>query len=108
MPRHRRSLRSFASASQPPIRNAAPPTILATWLDEHSSIHRVLERLQRDLRHGIITRAAALLALKKWSDTLPPRRGAVKNIRDFMQLKFALDPGLILSMPKRQRRKNRS
>jgi hypothetical protein len=75
--------------------------LIDAWLRDHPSIRRVFERLQDQVAEGKISGDDLMRLIKKWSQTLPPRRGVVKNLQDFMQL------GLALDLPAGRRRRRR-
>src|SRR5262245_10246329 len=62
-----------------------------TWLAERPDIRGVLDRLQGYVAVGAVSREDVLLLARKWRDTLPPRRGVVKQLRDFMQLNLGFE-----------------
>lgn len=77
------------------------------WLAERPDIRGVLDRLQHHVAAGAVAPEDVVLLAKKWEDTLPPRRGVVKQLRDFMQLKLGLDlSAFSRKRPRRRRRRN--
>jgi hypothetical protein len=82
--------------------------LINDWLAERPNIRGVLDRLQDHVAAGVMSPEDVVLLAKKWEDTLPPSRGVVKDLRDFMQLKLGLDPAAVSTKrPRRRRRRNR-
>jgi hypothetical protein len=81
--------------------------ILETWLAEHPNVKQVLDRMQSHRATGVVSDEDVILIANKWRQTLPPARGVLKYLRDFMQLR--LDLGTDASAIKRPRhRKSRN
>jgi hypothetical protein len=85
----------------------SPHLLIDNWLAERPDIRGVLDRLQGHIAAGAVSREDVLLLARKWRDTLPPRRGVVKQLSDFMQLKLGLDLAAVSrKRPRRRRRRN--
>jgi hypothetical protein len=81
--------------------------LIDNWLDKRPDVRRVLDRVQHHIGAGTVSPKDVVLLAKKWADTLPPRRGEVKQLRDFMQLKLELDLAAVSrTRPRRRRRSN--
>ena len=90
-PKDRRRKSSLRPASLPDKPPRSQHQVIDGWLAERPGIRSVLDRLQHHVGAGAVSSEDIILLAKKWEDTLPPRRGVVKNLRDFMQLKLGLD-----------------
>jgi hypothetical protein len=81
--------------------------MIDAWLTRHTNVRRVIDRLQSHFAAGAVTPEDLILLMKKWADTLPPRRGVLKDLRDFAQLRLDLGPSVFSGKKPRQRpRKN--
>jgi hypothetical protein len=87
--------------SHPIFRSLYP--LINSWLAEHPNVCQVIDDLQLQVRTGRVQFEDIVLLARKWEETLPPPRGVVKQLRDFMQLRLDVDvcPG------KESRRKSR-
>lgn len=68
------------------------PNPLDAWLSKHTNIRQLLERLNREMIAGSLSEEDVILLIRKWRETLPPQRGVVKYLRDFMQLTLDVGP----------------
>lgn len=57
------------------------------------SLRIAFDRLGASVSRDLQSRRSLLLLLAKWNDTVPPSRGVIKDLRDFMQLPIELDSG---------------
>jgi len=106
-PRDRRPKLSPRSSLPLGSQSRSPHLPIDTWLVERPDIRGVLDRLQGYVAVGAVSREDVLLLARKWRDTLPPRRGVVKQLRDFMQLKLGLEIAAVSrKRPRRRRRRN--
>ena len=102
--RHKSSLRPASLPDEPP---RSQHQLIDGWLAERPGIRGVLDRLQHYVAGGAVSSEDIVLLAKKWEDTLPPRRGVVKHLRDFMQLKLGLDLAAVSrKRPRPRRRRN--
>lgn len=104
-PSDRRPKSSPRPASLPDNPSRSRHQLIDAWLSERPDIRGVLDRLQDHVAAGAVSPEDVVLLAKKWEDTLPPRRGVVKHLRDFMQLKLEFD--LAAFSRKRPRRRQR-
>jgi len=106
-PRDRRPRSSPRTASLPDKSCRSQHQLIDEWLAERPDVRGVLDRLQHHVAGGAVSPEDVVLLAKKWEETLPPRRGVVKDLRDFMQLKLGLDlSALSRRRLRRRRRKN--
>jgi hypothetical protein len=106
--RDRRRLKP-STADPMPGDSRSPHPLIQALLVECCGVGEVLDRLQGYVDAGLISREDVVLLARKWQDTLPPRRGVVKQLRDFMQLKLGFEiAAASTENPRRRRRKRRS
>jgi hypothetical protein len=77
----------------PPVRN---------WLVTQPQIVRFVLDLERDLRRGAISRADLIQLARRWSETLPPKRGRVVQLRT-----IGIQRELPIDLPATRRRRPR-
>ncbi len=104
-PKDRRPKLSARPTSPSDTPSASHHHLINAWLTNHPNVRRVFARLQNQVADGTISQEDLILLTKKWSDTIPPRHGIVKNLRDFMQLKLALDSSAFSKKKRRRRRR---
>jgi hypothetical protein len=78
------------------------PEPVRVWLAEQPRIVDLLSQLERHLASGAMSGREVARLAKRWQETLPPRRGAVLTLSDFMQLEFEL------GLPRRRRKLRRT
>jgi hypothetical protein len=102
--RRKSAVHSDSSSDRPRL---SQHRVLDGWLAQRVDIQSVFERLEPHIVAGAVSSEDVILLAKKWRDALPPRRGVVKRIADYMQLGLALDPSILArNTRKRRRRKN--
>jgi hypothetical protein len=99
--------------TRPPTSSTGPvppgysplPNTVQELLAGFPSLRKALDRLDAAAQRDLESRRRLLLLLAKWADTLPPPRGAIKDLRDFMQLRIELGSGACSGARRRRRRK---
>lgn len=105
-PKDQRPKSSLGPVSLPDKPCRSQHQLIDGWLTERPDIRGVLDRLQHHVAAGTVSSEDIVLLARKWEDTLPPPRGVVKQLRDFMQLKLELDlAAFSKKRPKRRRRR---
>jgi hypothetical protein len=67
------------------------PKQVRTWLKATPGIVALLMQLEAAVASNELSEADVVRLAKRWQENLPPRRGAVVNLRDFMQAELGLD-----------------
>lgn len=84
------------------------PPLVRDWLADQPGIVRFLCQIEQRLSDGSLSYEDLIRLTKSWSETLPPRRGVVVNLRDIAQIEFPLDLPTPRKIRRRRRRKGRA